>query len=547
VRTDQHIIEELAKRIFEGAIPAEWVTQEVSPDYGIDYHVTVYALERPTPLRAAVQLKGAREVSIVGEAVHFRLEVARLAQYVDTELLPVLLVVADVTTDRAWFVHLQAYALDKLSDRDWRSQDKVTISVPLANDFRSTDELRAAISEAVRRTSELRPASPVGALVAHRKRLESLDPRLVVRASADETGETYEIGAREPVTLGLKVASPIGADIREKLGLLRRGEPVHFAPGEVSFTGSPAFADVGVVATTLQIAKNHPVAVTLLAKKGAKILASLRNLSGRATMALSATRFEAGLHGGLAKVSVLIDESTPGPRLDLRLRLTLQTDLWDGTPILDLPYFEEMAEFVEALGQRASVAVRLHPPGRDYDLPAHRFDDPEAFMGVVPVVKLLRLAREVADRAGINPCLPDLDHEVFLRVERAHQAMCGAHADVDGASRELSFLLTESHEIDAEQPGLFDVAADPAGTIETFDVFGEQLSFRVRSVSLSRAKFLSLSTDAQTGLPRVTFHGTRGSRFRIVREFDASGLAAREDGKIRIRPHRPQKRERSRK
>jgi hypothetical protein len=168
-RPDQHVIDNLAQELLHRQVPDHWVVREYRPDYGIDFDVEVFETvtrRAAPPVHVTlgehffIQLKGIRRVDARNIAVHSRTNVekpprdlkAAEAATVDvvpyqlevSELvtvqrmgpaLPVLLVVADVSSKVCYFVCLNDY-VDKVllaTSHDFGNRRSKVVHVPLAN------------------------------------------------------------------------------------------------------------------------------------------------------------------------------------------------------------------------------------------------------------------------------------------------------------------------------------------------------------------------------------------------------------------------------
>src|SRR5579859_1145795 len=225
-RPEQHEIDEAARRVLKNALPTAWIRRPQSPDYGIDYQYEIVDSGKVRGLSFAVQLKGKKSYEVRDQTVTYQLETRHLKYYVDDQRYPVFLVVVDVTESKGWWLFLQGYAMNELARVDWRSQDSIAVHVPLQNEITKIDVLLRAVEEADRSMSELRPAAVKGAIVAERKRMESLDPRIHVDVTATESGSHYQLNPIEPVTFTVMLKG--GGDKASRMAedLIDRGVPV---------------------------------------------------------------------------------------------------------------------------------------------------------------------------------------------------------------------------------------------------------------------------------------------------------------------------------
>lgn len=173
-RSLNQIKEDISYGILREKLPESWVIHEYGPDYGIDFVVELfdYVDDEKTIAETLgenffVQLKGSSSIEYVIKRVYPRgnVEKGRLSedrsecfdiavakfQLEMSELLtvqsmgvaiPVLLILVDVVTRRAFFICLNDY-IDKVlapEDSDYSSKDSKTLYVPLKNEILNCDE-----------------------------------------------------------------------------------------------------------------------------------------------------------------------------------------------------------------------------------------------------------------------------------------------------------------------------------------------------------------------------------------------------------------------
>src|SRR6266849_659537 len=115
-RPRSHEIDELAMRIFQGALPPSWVVNKPPSDYAKDYFVEIVEDEQLTGKTFVVQLKGeeALKTSKNGAHVTFYLKKKHAVYYADKVRFPVFWVVVDVNKKIGHWLFVQPYLLDEL-------------------------------------------------------------------------------------------------------------------------------------------------------------------------------------------------------------------------------------------------------------------------------------------------------------------------------------------------------------------------------------------------------------------------------------------------
>ncbi|PSN16192.1 hypothetical protein C7293_04010 [filamentous cyanobacterium CCT1] len=180
-RSEQHIIDENAQKLLRSLVPEGWVLRNYRPDYGIDYALEVFqtiheGLEEGSfetlGEHLFIQLKGKKKAqrrtqkiynryniekavfvedksNLVGEleVIAFPLEVSELVTIQRMgAALPVILVVAELSTQKCYFICLNDYIdkilIPKFRDRDYASSRTRTIYIPTQNLLRDQDSTK---------------------------------------------------------------------------------------------------------------------------------------------------------------------------------------------------------------------------------------------------------------------------------------------------------------------------------------------------------------------------------------------------------------------
>ncbi|WP_319584747.1 DUF4365 domain-containing protein [uncultured Pseudodesulfovibrio sp.] len=173
-RAVTQISEDLSISIFRKLIPESWVIHEYKPDYGIDCVVELFDYIDSTKTVAEtlgeniyIQLKSTKGIQFKKKKLYphkcvekYKLEIDK-SEYVEIDTLsfsievselltvqamgsavPVLLVLVDIETERAFYVCLNDY-IDKIivpEDPKFRSKSYKTIYIPVHNEIKIDDD-----------------------------------------------------------------------------------------------------------------------------------------------------------------------------------------------------------------------------------------------------------------------------------------------------------------------------------------------------------------------------------------------------------------------
>jgi hypothetical protein len=184
-RSEQHIIDENAQHLLRSLVPSGWVLRNYRPDYGIDYALEVFqtvqnGLEKGSfetlGEHLFIQLKGKKKAQrrtqkiynrynvekavfaedksdLVGEleVIAFPLEVPELVTIQRMgAALPVILVLAELSTQQCYFICLNDYIdkilIPKFRDGDYAVSKTRTIYIPTQNLLRDQDSTKRVFS-----------------------------------------------------------------------------------------------------------------------------------------------------------------------------------------------------------------------------------------------------------------------------------------------------------------------------------------------------------------------------------------------------------------
>jgi hypothetical protein len=133
-RTRSHIIADLSvNHVEKHILQCGWTVHRFNPDYGLDLLMNTFNLRGEIENGdVRLQIKATDSIKVVANraAIAVRLEWRHVVYWLN-ERLPVILVVYDAKSDRAWWLHLN----DALREqgRPGRSGASLTVYVPQAN------------------------------------------------------------------------------------------------------------------------------------------------------------------------------------------------------------------------------------------------------------------------------------------------------------------------------------------------------------------------------------------------------------------------------
>lgn len=419
-RPEQHQIDELAQRVFKNKLPASWVVNEQTNDYGKDYLVEIANEENElTGTAFYVQLKGQKSVRQSKDRMHvkFSLE-SKYARYYAENIrdLPVFLVVVDTSVEGAWWLFLQNYLDD---DQRWKRQQSFTIDLPTINKLDNSESVAKAVKNAQNWLRARHPTAIPDAINAYQCKLEKLDPRFRVSVSYRDGGTHALIEPRtEPVSVTLKLTGDTHMITQKMTDLIGRGKKVRLEDGEFEFEGSSLFTSYGPGPVEIQWASSHQGTATIvLFDEEKNEISRVSEIGGTYTGGVSELRFKSAP----SKLPVCIE--TPalhesGGSLQLKFPLSV----WDGSPILHLPYFDRAYAFFAAMVRCSYLKTEFHIDGNLLaEGKLSTFHMPKA-ESIEQLVASLSKARKVFRHANLNPIwsLSRFDEDFFDTVNLVH-------------------------------------------------------------------------------------------------------------------------------
>ncbi|MCP4149962.1 MAG: DUF4365 domain-containing protein, partial [bacterium] len=142
-RSNEQIIGDIAETIFAGALPPEWVTRPLPKDYGIDFSVEVFELNKSTGIIFDIQLKGSSKISFNSNGSHisFSIELKYLEYYLEQYQRPVFLVLCDVKTNAVYWLEMQSNKdLNAAYEKARGKQKSLSLHIPVCNRLPGTEK-----------------------------------------------------------------------------------------------------------------------------------------------------------------------------------------------------------------------------------------------------------------------------------------------------------------------------------------------------------------------------------------------------------------------
>jgi len=433
-------IDSRAQKVFKNLLPDEWLPREMKPDIHVDYAVEIADLE-PTGEIFLVQLKGTEKPRYKGKKAKLSLKTKHLAYYLNKIKLPVFVVLVDTKAEKAFWIFIQEW-LREHPDIDIDSEKRIDIEIPLDNDLSGTGKLIDAVKSAETYMRELWPSS-VHASAQHAKELyEQIDDRFAADVSFANGKTTCIFRAKEAVDIFLGFG--LSADSKGKMiNVLERGRPATFTTNEIkAIAGSPLFEHFQ------KTGKLSEVVIRPGSKVDAQLSLSVADTTGSDIVAFHGIkgviyggRAEASFEGAIPKTPLSIRISFPllvPHNHQCSVNIRFEGIGWDGQQILNLPYFDKLNQFYQAVNEGSQIKIACEFEGQQVFTSSSAHGTGKGVLGLaVEHLKLIDKVRSIFSRFGKNAAYPKggfIDSAEAHTIELVHALISDGSLRLKGSS-----------------------------------------------------------------------------------------------------------------
>lgn len=420
-RPRQHEIDEDAQTILRVALPKAWVCEEYDEDYAKDFSIELVEEGDLTGKVFIIQLKGKERLRMpkTGSHISHSLETRYVRYYADKIELPVFVVVADIANRRAYWLFIQQFVDEELTPKNsrWREQKSITLSIPIENEISDTHRLRSAVIASLAYMKKKYPGTIGDAIAVDQKRIESLDPRFDVDLSVQGGQVAYSMRAKELVHFNVQVAGPKEAVEGVLREAFETGKSVDLASLDVSVSGMPVLSQSGKI-LGMQIWKELPMEVRIaLLGNDPSSTVSLDPVTGNAIGGTKTLHFSEPLGNSGFIVQVTVTKHDAGDvKWGVGVGFRFSMEGWQGRTISMLPYFDQISRLIHHVRTggilRWTITSNGNPLVPTIEGPMARSEPVDQASNAIDILKL---ARDVAKRSGIDPMLPETITEVDVQ------------------------------------------------------------------------------------------------------------------------------------
>ena len=149
-----HEIDEEAKNYLRSFFSPPWNVEEINPDYGLDFRITIVEEGKVTENFFFIQLKGTDKLKETKDHIVFDIDVKHLSYFIKF-IDPILFLLYDTQTNTGYWINMQQYCRDILNKEDpnWIEQKYKRIKIPKGQILINLDSIKENILIATKENS----------------------------------------------------------------------------------------------------------------------------------------------------------------------------------------------------------------------------------------------------------------------------------------------------------------------------------------------------------------------------------------------------------
>lgn len=150
-RPRAHEIDEEAKNFLRNFFSPLWIVEEVNPDYGLDFRITIVEDKKVTEKFFLVQLKGTDSIKSTKDYIVYDIDVQHLLVF-NKILAPILFIIYDTQSHNGYWINIQKYCREILDDEDpnWINQKYKRIRIPKDQQLNDLNVIKKVIINAIK-------------------------------------------------------------------------------------------------------------------------------------------------------------------------------------------------------------------------------------------------------------------------------------------------------------------------------------------------------------------------------------------------------------
>lgn len=393
-----------AEHIFEGAFPEpEWLARKQLPDVHIDYLVEAVENGQLTGRQFAAQVKGTQQRKGQTGQLKFSAKTKQVRYWLNDCRHPVFVFLINVVTGKGHWLFVQGFAKAEIAPSALQKQTKITLRFNPDDSLENIERFKASFRKAEAYVKDLHPGSVEAALAYKREALQRKDPRLNYHITATEQKQTIQLIPKESFPVGIVLPRDDAPVILKELGsAIASGAEFKFPRGKVKLKGSPVFDDFnalgGEVVIRCGFEAPGQVILTRQGVAGAKSFV----VDGKYRVGTKSVTFQSRLAGAPISVGATLAMDDTFMTWDL----LYQVETWENRQVLQLPYFDQLHELLDAIANGGGIRSDFIMRGTSIAEGVHTELNVPEIQPLVRFVSWLARCRSLASRFQVNPVLP---------------------------------------------------------------------------------------------------------------------------------------------
>ena len=166
-RSDEVVLEKESRLAFENLLPAEWITRDVNPDYGIDKEAQIVERKKVTSKFLWFQIKATENAKQPHKSISYPMKTKHLKHYEGCPI-PVVILLWVKLEGTFYYLFAQQYIREELSKEDpnWRKQKTKTIEFPTNSKLKNAEALKSVATDGYFYIIQREPTAKPGAGLA---------------------------------------------------------------------------------------------------------------------------------------------------------------------------------------------------------------------------------------------------------------------------------------------------------------------------------------------------------------------------------------------
>lgn len=361
-----HIINQRSEDDLRQLLPfTHFIKHQLIPDYHKDFLIELNLGNEPSGIFFYVQLKGVENVHITKNSVKFSLKTKHLNYYYDKiKDYPVFLLITDTSKNKTYWLFIQKYLKESISNSKWRNQKTVTLSITKENLISDLEFFQSVVKEANAYMKELWPSSPEAATKKEIEFLESLDSRFKVQTvTIADNSINYDFQTVEDIKieLVLKDENDISAFLNDPLK-----ENLKFKTQNIDINGSDLFKTLLGKTENIILKINKPTLdVDIVFSRRDRSLKEIERvfLTGKLSYNNKLFEINSSLYDSPLSIKFIFDPSSnTKPFFDFNFEFTK----WKNKPVALLPYANKLKKLFFEHSNEDSLTYAVELKGNPF-------------------------------------------------------------------------------------------------------------------------------------------------------------------------------------